>query len=139
MTNTFTQEDCTKSIAEIEVVLTRLQNESRSPVLDGTPFLVVMPAEGWSMHHWLVLGAPYKDQAPAQGQWVFRLQRGFDLCGALCSSEESAKAKVAKLAQRDPSQRFAVLHRRDWETSLRDGLLEALNGFKKIYPHLRPQ
>lgn len=135
MTNKFTQEDCTKSIAEIEVVLTRLQNASRAPVLDGTPFLVVIPSEGWSMHHWLVLGAPYDDQAQSQ-PWVFRMQRGFDLCGALCSSEESAKQKVAKLALREPSKQFAVLHRRDWETSLRDGLLEAINEFKKLYPTL---
>lgn len=56
MTNKFTQEDCTKSIAEFEVILTRLQDESRRPVLDGTPFILAIPTEGLPICQWFVLG-----------------------------------------------------------------------------------
>jgi hypothetical protein len=135
MKNTLTQEWVTKSLAEFEVILNQMTARQNAPVLDGTPFILVIPVKDAPMAHWLVLGKPYDDQNALASSYVFRMQRTFTLCGCLSMSEESARTRAAELSKKlDPNVTF--IHSRDWETSCRAEVIATMNQLLRIKPTL---
>lgn len=129
-----TQEWVTKSIAEFEVILNDMTARLNAPVLDGTPYLLVIPQAGNPMSHWLVLGSPYSDQN-CKAPYTFRMQRGFHLCGCLSMSEESARKRAAS-ASKELGREVTFVHSRDWFADSREQVIIAINHLRQMKPTL---
>lgn len=92
-----------------------IQAALNEPVLDGTPFVLVMH-DGKNS---LVYGELYPDQIGREGvahKVGFRLQRRFDLCGCFCFDFAKASEHAERMNQEFSGQGLTVipLHRREW-------------------------
>lgn len=101
---------------------TELQARFDVPVLDGTPFLLVLDRpedQDRPLSLRPVYGELYPDMTnntPTAGKYGFRFQRRNDLCGCVSYSEESASRKVQQIIPQLPVK---AVHSREW---LRDNL-----------------
>lgn len=109
-----------------------------APVLDGTPYLLEMHRPDGSK---LIYGTPYSDQEMTT-RYGFRLQRSFDLCGALSMSKADADGIAVRLNKNyeaewrqahsprlnqsaPPVQTYVqVIHQRAWMERERDDIKE---------------
>lgn len=92
-----------------------IQAALNEPVLDGTPFVLVMH-DGKNT---LVYGELYPDQIGREGvpdKVGFRYQRRFDLCGCFCFDFAKASEHAERMNQELSVQGKTVipLHRREW-------------------------